>query len=80
MYSDLAFQTKGVFVHLYWLDIELRNIHLVTLTFHVKSWLIYFSFDQISLAAFQLEPISKLEILRLDEARAFRKAQFTRSK
>ena len=28
----------------------------------------------------KLEPISKLEIFRLDEARAFRKAQFTRSK
>ena len=26
-----------------------------------------------------LEPISKLKILRWDEARAFRKAQFTRS-
>jgi len=28
----------------------------------------------------ELEPISKLEILVLDEARAFRKAEFTRSK
>ena len=78
--SDLAFRTNGVFVHLYWLDIELWDIHLVTLTFHVESWLIYSFFDQISLAAIQLEPILKLEILRLDEARAFRKSQFTRSK
>jgi hypothetical protein len=29
---------------------------------------------------FYLEPISKLKVLRLDEARAFFKAQFTRSK
>ena len=36
---------------------------------------------RVSLIFNNLEPISKLEIFRLDEARAFqKKAQFTRSK